>query len=406
MTAGGGDAYLAGGRGNDTLAGRLRSDTLHGGTGADDFHGGGGKDMIGYCDSINGVTVTLDGLDDDGAEEYRRVEVPGFSLGSGWELVSEGDNVRPDIEVVHGGLGNDVLMAARDRPAVLFGHDGNDRLWGGAGNDTLEGGAGHDRLDGGSRRDVLYFAVSIADPDYRFTATESQGSAVTHDLWIDDGSDILHGGPGYDSGMYDRRRNDLRLTLDNVRNDGAAGERDRLIDIEDLAGGDGNDHLVGNDQTNAMHGGSGYDVLQGRGGDDVLATNVDYINRIDTRVSSGGRDPGYSDDGDTIHGGDGNDSIVTIASAGSVLNGGAGDDLIMARTTSPTFDASYMGLFGGDGDDRLLLNALGIKLGIVDGFEAITVSATDQFGGFAKESADELGVLIFWQLPLVAGWNV
>jgi len=88
--------------------------------------GGDGRDTVDYEDRSDNVTVTLDGLPNDGEP-------------------NEGDNVFPNVESVLGGtLGDD-----------LSGDADPNRLDGGPGEDLLTGNAGADMLDGGNAPDVI-----------------------------------------------------------------------------------------------------------------------------------------------------------------------------------------------------------------------------------------------------------
>src|SRR5262245_47028753 len=57
---------LHGGAGDDELDGADQVDTLDGGPGDDILAGAGGIDLADYRGRTNGVTVTLDGIDNDG----------------------------------------------------------------------------------------------------------------------------------------------------------------------------------------------------------------------------------------------------------------------------------------------------------------------------------------------------
>ncbi len=143
---GGGADRISGGAGNDLLDGGggdttgrydsiandaslgIYNDTLDGGPGADTLEGGGGGyDQADYSMRTAPITVTLDGVADDGE-------------------AGEGDNVEPDVEDVRGGSADDVLI----------GDSGPTALYGGAGNALIAGRGGHqDAADGGDGNDVL-----------------------------------------------------------------------------------------------------------------------------------------------------------------------------------------------------------------------------------------------------------
>lgn len=134
--------------GNDFLLGGAGEDELDGGPGADAISGGGDRDSVSYADAP--VTVTLDGVADDGA-------------------AGEGDNIGADVEDV-------------------FGSDGRDKLVGSAAENTLDGNAGDDTINGGPGSDGLFGG----DGDDRITSRD--GSV-----------DRVDCGPGTDSALVDAR---------------------------------------------------------------------------------------------------------------------------------------------------------------------------------------------------------
>lgn len=164
-------------------------------------------------------------------------------------------------------------------PLTAFGAEGNDGLLGGSGDDELDGGPGDDVANGLDGNDH-FPAAGIAD-----------------------GSDTFNGGPGYDSVSYELRQIDLALNLclssgllgcadgecEACEMSGEAGEGDRLVNIEDVTGGDGDDILRGSDAADALSGGPGDDRLFGLGGSDVL-----YGQRGQD-VLEGGADGDYCD---------------------------------------------------------------------------------------------------------------
>jgi Ca2+-binding RTX toxin-like protein len=114
------------------------------------------------------------------------------------------------------------------------------RLQGGSGADKLFGGPGGDFIDGGT------------------------------------GSDLINGRQNQpfneDTALYTSRRDDLRISLkgkgrdDGGKRDGRPGERDRLVGIENVFGGKGDDVLNGDEGTNTLNPILGEDVVRGFGG--------------------------------------------------------------------------------------------------------------------------------------------
>jgi hypothetical protein len=136
--AGGGTSGLTGGLGDDLLIGGAGGTEMQGGPGADTFQAGAGRDVVGYCDSANplaGVTITLDGLANDGS-------------------ALEGDNVGAGIDQVSGCDAADQLTGNAGANE-LAGAGGDDVIDGGAGNDLINGGGGSDNLFGGDGNDTI-----------------------------------------------------------------------------------------------------------------------------------------------------------------------------------------------------------------------------------------------------------
>ncbi len=110
---------------------------------ADSIAGGSGADTLTYA-SHGAVTVTLDGVANDGTG-------------------AEGDNVQPDVEHVIGTSGGDTLIGSPG-PDTLDGAGGTDRLEGLAGGDTLIGGLGaNDATFGGEGDDAIMLRDGLAD---------------------------------------------------------------------------------------------------------------------------------------------------------------------------------------------------------------------------------------------------
>src|SRR5438093_1582000 len=140
------------------------------------------------------------------------------------------------------GAGNDSAENGLSNAAATFdGGPGQDILIGGATDDTLDGGAGNDTLRGGS------------------------------------GADTLSGGAGTDTANYDDHSNNVTATLGDLpqgtSNNGSSedGSGDTIKgDVENVAGGTGNDTLTGSSGNNALSGLGGNDTLKGLGGADDI----------------------------------------------------------------------------------------------------------------------------------------
>jgi|SRR3954470_9696472 Ca2+-binding RTX toxin-like protein len=183
--------------------------------------------------------------------------------------------------------------------------DGNDRghIEAPSANQTggFDGGAGNDVLIGGTENDG-------------FTGGE--------------GADDIHGGGGamddVDYWVYQDPGPGVHVTLDDVADDGHAGEGDNVhTDVEWVNGTfQGDDTLVGDAANNVLNGYGGNDTLLGGAGDDSLSGDVGN---------------------DVLDGGAGKDS----------LSGYTGDDVLRARD-----GAADARIDCGDGTDSLEDDAL------------------------------------------------
>jgi RTX calcium-binding nonapeptide repeat (4 copies) len=175
---------------------------------------------------------------------------------------------------VNCGDGNDSVSTTTNLRInmTLNGQRGDDLLRSGKGKDLLRGGDGKDRLDGAGNRDKL------------------------------------DGGGGSDYAYYSSRSLNLNISLDNVANDGEAGEKDLILfNVEHVQGGKGDDRITGNSGNNILRGGAGDDVLIGNDGNDEL---------------DGG--PGTNN----MSGGAGDDTFLAFNDERDTVNGGADDDTV------------------------------------------------------------------------------
>jgi Ca2+-binding RTX toxin-like protein len=124
-----GDDELLGDAGDDLLDGGDGADRLSGGFDSDDMDGGDGIDTATYADRLDPITVRLDDEAHDGG-------------------LGDDDFVRPSVENVEGGLGDDALTGGPGSN-VLSGGTGADSLYAKDGAaDTLECGVGVDLAEG------------------------------------------------------------------------------------------------------------------------------------------------------------------------------------------------------------------------------------------------------------------
>ena len=301
------DANLAqdGGTGNDTLRGSQATtfNSMVGGPGADILAGGPGGDYAFYVDHPDAVAISLDNVANDGS-------------------AGEGDNVSSSVENLFTGPGNDTVTGSAANNIISTGV-GNDVVSGGAGdddidtvegNDSVSGDAGDDSLNGGAGSDT----VSGGDGDDRLQPGDTVGGSA-------DGVDVVSGGAGVDfafTSAFDVVDPAVSITLDDLANDGVAGEADNYhSDIEDLASSSGPATLVGTSAINTLFGGPGNDVLDpragndvvsGGAGDDTLLTRDGFSDRV---VCGTGTDTVLADTLDQISGNCENVQVVDVGNA-------------------------------------------------------------------------------------------
>jgi Ca2+-binding RTX toxin-like protein len=352
VLGGAGKDEIHGGNGGDILHGGLDNDTLDGGAGQDSVYGDGGDDLVGggpgadkifgsdgtdiadYSNASGWVNASLDGNANDGSAEDQYK-----------------DTIEPDVEGIQGGPQGDSLIG-NDLPNILRGGDGDDQINGAGGDDILAGQSGGDTIRPGLGLDNVY-----------------------------GGSDANSYHP--DTVTYDERTNPVTVSLDDLANDGEAGENDLIAsDVENLVGGSGNDTLIGNAHGNKLLGGYGNDTLVGKGGGPI---GPNMPSTSDALEGEGGNDvldggPAGTGVRDTIDGGDGIDLVTYGSRTDGVeifLNGppsqveddiagvenvkaGSGDDLIVGNDGQNTL-LGYAGndSIGGNGGPDVLGGGIG-----------------------------------------------
>jgi Ca2+-binding RTX toxin-like protein len=197
-----------GGSGNDTLINQPPSQGVAGGT---ELDGGPGADMLNggwsvvtYFGSASAVSVTLDGVANDGvAGEGDNVgaRVAKVIGGAGADLLDLRGGTS-DFVWASGGYGDDRIFVDEDG-SYLEGGSGDDFIVGGPGADEVHSGSGVDMLFGGSGNDALYGGDDI---DYLYGG---DGNDQLHGQDGDDfldanaGANSLYGGTGNDTCVVD-----------------------------------------------------------------------------------------------------------------------------------------------------------------------------------------------------------
>jgi Ca2+-binding RTX toxin-like protein len=393
LLGGPGSDQISGGAASETLAGGADGDTIQGGAGADLIDGGDGADRIVGAD---GDDTLQGGLGDDRLDASDGNDVS--DGGAGADTLTGGDGSDrltggPGNDQISGDDGADVLAGNEDDDLLdggrgadqVEGNDGSDDLLGGEGADGLLGGAGADRLTGGAGNDEAVgqsgsdtLAGGDGDDtldgggdDDSLSGGEGddslQGGDGSDTLVGAAGADLLAGGAGIDLASYSGQAAALRISINDVADDGALGERDDVrTDIEQVVGGSGPDLLVGSARSERLDGSAGDDVLDGGLGADSLVggDGVDLVSyasrsgRVLARIGAGSG--GEPNEGDVIDrsvenltGGAGADRLTGAPGIVNVLEGGAGADLLVARDGGDEADRVSCG----SGKDRATMDA-------------------------------------------------
>jgi hypothetical protein len=206
----------------------------------------------------------------------------GLSLGAGDDHVSDLASLMQaevDGQAANGNVVTGVRVTQLSIPVVVYGAEGDDWMVGGTGDDEFDGGPGNDEASG------------LAGNDFYVSGVEG------------DGTDIFNGGPDYDGFSYARRTADVTVTscisaaflmcssgeCSCSDMSGEPGENDRVINVEELTGGAGNDLLRGGEAADSLNGGPGDDLLYGLGGSDLL------FGQLGLDTLEGGVDGDYCD---------------------------------------------------------------------------------------------------------------
>lgn len=403
------DVTFTGNGENNTIRGGVGDDELHGEDGLDTLYGGGGDDWL---DGGAGNDAMFGGTGDDIYWVFQSGDSVTEYEGEGTDLIvtnhiayTLGDHVEnltmmssEDFAGTGNGLDNQIVgNAGADH---ISGLAGDDRLRGGAQDDTLDGGDGVDTADysgaeavvvklakgkakGGLTHgvDVLVSIENVTGGDGNDALTGDGednrlvGAGGNDTLLGKDGADvlvgglgkdILDGGDGKDLADFSDADVDLAVLLTTTDKQQTGMGKDRLISIENVSGGSGNDALVGNGKANRLWGNEGDDKLTGNNGNDQLDGGLgdDVLNGgkgkdwakffsgadITVDLTNGDRqDTGEGNDKlraiERVETGDGNDAL-TGDDANNRFVTGAGDDIVLAGLGDDLVDA-------GDGADNV-----------------------------------------------------
>ncbi len=280
VDGGEGDDRLFLGRGNDTAIGGDGDDFITSNDGGDFIDGGAGFDVVSFRNQIDRIVIDLNdtsGASNQGAAAGDQfVNIEQFEGGRGADLLlgDDNDNVllgNAGSDTILGFGGDDVIRSGAGAGLIgggagddmLFDSAGNDTLSGDAGNDTLYASQGDDLLNGGAGNDRLFLGLG----------NDSASGGAGDDVFsTNGGSDRFNGGQGFDAVTYQNQTDSLIIDLSDATGESNTGVAfgDEFISIEQIIGGQGDDHIIGNSSDNNFDGFNGNDTLEGGEGNDSL----------------------------------------------------------------------------------------------------------------------------------------
>ncbi|MEM1198602.1 MAG: calcium-binding protein [Pseudomonadota bacterium] len=407
-------AIVVGTNGNDDLDGTANNDLIIAGNGNDTIDGGDGHDLI------------FAGRGDDTIDGGAGNDV--IVAGSGDDTVDGGDG----HDLIFGGRGDDTIM----------GGDGNDLIFGGSGDDMIDGGEGCDIISAGKGDDLVifdvdqnagaqnYFSGGSGNDTLRLRLTQSQFNEMTAAGVFAAFASHVGSHSGFDFSTFGLsfpinlkvwyfEQIDIEIT----GSPGLFTNGDDTVDFNSVVAGtyqdgtqydglDGNDTVTLADTAAAaatagfavgtafnagagddtVNGGALDDIINGDAGNDVLngGTGVDVLNGGDDDDRLILEDINV---GDSVDGGDGNDTFVFAAANGS-------DHRIEVRpfeveydvtTTISVINVEAYELTLADGNDVVLISTAFASNDIINGLAGndnlIAGTGLDMvFGGDGNDS--------------------
>ncbi|WP_334108172.1 beta strand repeat-containing protein [Methylobacillus sp.] len=300
------------------------NDTIVATNGVNKIDGGDGNNTVDFMHATTGVSInivdpTVETLISGGssADILRNIQnINGSAAGNdtitvgnfdsilnarnGSNLIKAGTDTGSSTYNITAGSGNDTIEALGS---------GNNTIDAGNGNNNIKAGNGNNTITAGSGNDTIVSGTGLSN------ITAGDG---TNTITIGNANSTVTGGTGSDTVIYS-----LSTSVYANIDTGFAGtslgtaQANRLVDIDHLTGGSGNDTLIGNDGNNILRGGAGNDSIFGGGGNDTI----------------------YGGTGaDIIDGGTGNNTAVYTSSVLVSLTDG------LARTTNANGDVLGSGM--------------------------------------------------------------
>lgn len=387
---------------NDVLIGNNANNIFYASGGADYFDGKGGLDIIDYSNYQHSIYADIWANQWNwGALGVHSANIEGL-VGTRFNDELRGNEAD---NILIGGGGNDTILgiSGNDRiygSGLLSGDDGDDyiqgsgTIYGGANSDTIEltaastvyGEYGSDYFQSATFNDFVILSIgggSYVDGEMgkdtislrAYSAKYATGSVVGVVQFGGETGTIIYQAPsngGYtqfsdrfahvenfvgaeaqnmgfkvDVTGYNASTIDLREGTYFVIQ-GLKAYNGTLSDFKNIAGGAGSDRLFGNDQVNLIEDGAGRDIIEGRGGADIirLANDGAKDQILYSDISSGG---------DTIYG-------FQVGTNGDVINLDSlfdKFDIVLGRATSLAQRSQYVHMDNINGQCHLSANILG-----------------------------------------------
>jgi len=353
------DNVITGNSGANTLNGGAGNDTLYGAGGIDTLDGGAsGSDTADYSNAAAGVTASLalGTASDDGDGSHDILTNIANLTGSGFDDTLTGDG---NANVINGGAGNDTIA-------------------GGLGNDTLNGGSGtgdtvtYANASGSVTVDLGAGTATGADGSDTLSNFENlTGSAFDDTLTGTNTANVIDGGNGNDiiaGGLGNDTLDGGGGTGDTVSYANASGAVTVDLGAGTATGADGTDSLsnfeniTGSASADTLTGDSGANVIDGSGGGDTINGGLGN----DTLTGGGGiatyMFDSLNDGADTITDFNSSQDILSFAvsdtdldgnivnelnaAISSIVDGGAGADIVISFSAGGSITLQHAGVGG------------------------------------------------------------
>ena len=349
-----GDDILTGGPDDDVLDGKAGNDQLFGGDGDDQLFGGDGDDFL--------------------------------VGGSGDDYLNPGDNVN-GFDGIATGIGDDIVDLSDQTPGAsevglfhdqIYGHDQGIAV-------AIDGVANTGSIDkGGTNGTTTILEVNTG---LRENPGVYGGMLISGTQWADsfhinpgdNGWLVIRGGGGTDSYVIDASAGFLRLDFANgvqglradlrtgiIANDGH-GNRETITGtggVSEIRGNDQNDIIKGSGRDESFILRGGVDVLDGRGGTDLVRYDRASVDAVSVDLQAGsatgiwqGQAFNHSlDNIEDVRGSRFADDRISGTNGANTLSGRGGDDTLKGRGGKDVLngDDGNDKLVGGAGDDILI----------------------------------------------------